>query len=218
MSALNRALWGLVALAFAFAIFCQLVALGYFLRLDHGVQSAYLAIYREQLHLVSQAVALLGGLEVTALVALGLFVYLRRSGFKSESWAMLVLPLAVAVEFAYKRLLRQPQPEPGHADGPSLSLLFERGGVVSGNSFPSGHMVRTVIVYGLLAFVIVRLAPRVWARWLALGLAAVMIALMAFDRLYLDVHWFSDVVGGLLLGGLGLAVAIVWLDRPRVTA
>jgi undecaprenyl-diphosphatase len=43
-----------------------------------------------------------------------------------------------------------------------------------------------------------------------------MIATMAFDRLYLGVHWESDVVGGLLVGGLALAAAVAWLDRPRV--
>jgi undecaprenyl-diphosphatase len=42
-----------------------------------------------------------------------------------------------------------------------------------------------------------------------------MIAAMSFDRLYLAVHWESDVVGGLLMGGLALAAAVAWLDRPR---
>jgi membrane-associated phospholipid phosphatase len=37
---------------------------------------------------------------------------------------------------------------------------------------------------------------------------------VAFDRLYLDVHWESDVIGGLLLGGIALVAATVWLDRP----
>ena len=38
---------------------------------------------------------------------------------------------------------------------------------------------------------------------------------MAFDRLYLDVHWESDVIGGLLLGAIALLAGTVWLDRPR---
>lgn len=218
MSALNRALLAVLVFAFAFAIFCQLVALGVFVHVDAAVRGAFAVIYREPLHALFQAIALLGGLEVTALIAVGLFIYLRRAGFRSESWALLVLPIAIGVEYAYKRLLHQPQPEPGHADGPSLSQFFERGGVVSGNSYPSGHMVRTVAVYCIVAFVIARLAPVNWVRWLAPALAAVMIALMAFDRLYLDVHWFTDVVGGVLLGGLAVAGAVVWMDRPRIAA
>ncbi|HUE67148.1 MAG TPA: phosphatase PAP2 family protein [Candidatus Acidoferrum sp.] len=45
--------------------------------------------------------------------------------------------------------------------------------------------------------------------------AIVIIVLMAFDRLYLDVHWESDVIGGLVLGALALLAGTVWLDRPR---
>jgi undecaprenyl-diphosphatase len=76
-------------------------------------------------------------------------------------------------------------------------------------------MVRTVVVYGLLAFVIRRLAPSPTVRFLAIPVAIAVIVLMAFDRLYLDVHWESDVIGGLLLGGIALLAATVWLDRPR---
>jgi len=38
---------------------------------------------------------------------------------------------------------------------------------------------------------------------------------MAFDRLYLEVHWESDVLGGILLGAIALVSATVWLDRPQ---
>jgi membrane-associated phospholipid phosphatase len=38
---------------------------------------------------------------------------------------------------------------------------------------------------------------------------------MAFNRLYLDVHWESDVLGGVLLGAIALLAGTVWLDRPK---
>ena len=79
----------------------------------------------------------------------------------------------------------------------------------------SGHTVRAVLVYGLLAFVIYRLAPPGLRKTLAIPAGAVIISVVALDRLYLGVHWTSDVVGGLLLGGLALAAAIAWLDQPR---
>ena len=66
--------------------------------------------------------------------------------------------------------------------------------------------------------VIHRLAPRGLARKLAIPAAAVIISLVALDRLYLGVHWTSDVIGGLLLGGIALTAAIVWLDKPRPVA
>ena len=67
---------------------------------------------------------------------------------------------AVVVELAYKKLLRHPGPPVSisHPDGPSLSDLADSSLQLQA-SFPSGHMTRTVIVYGLLAFIVHRLAP-----------------------------------------------------------
>jgi undecaprenyl-diphosphatase len=75
-------------------------------------------------------------------------------------------------------------------------------------------MVRAVVVYGLIAFVVQRLAPWSLARRLAIPVATFLIVLLAFDRLYLDVHWESDVLGGLLLGAVALLAGSIWLDRP----
>ncbi len=66
-------------------------------------------------------------------------------------------------------------------------------------SFPSGHSTVNIVLYGFLAFLIAReLQP---ARRLAIAFAAAsFVLLIAFSRLYLGAHWFSDVVGGLAFG------------------
>ena len=123
---------------------------------------------------------------------------------------------AEVLEILYKSNLVHPSPPAvtAHHDGPSLGDIISTT-VGPHNSFPSGHMMRTVLVYGLLAFTFRRLAPWRWARALAVPVTIVVILVMAFNRVYLDVHWESDVIGGLLLGALALVSATVWLDRPR---
>ena len=190
------------------------ITAGLLTALDHQVAEETHSIWQESLQGLFQAIAELGGLELTSLVMLALFIYLWRSGFGADALAVLAFAGAVGLELVYKNLFFHPGPPPSlaHKDGPSLTELLPGSGL--GNSFPSGHMVRAVIAYGLLAFVIRRLSPSSVVRSLALPVAIVIIVALAFDRLYLDVHWESDVIGGLLLGGIALVVATVWLDRP----
>ena len=166
------------------------------------------------LHVPFQLVAELGSVEVTTVVMIGITVYVWRSGFGSDAFVFVVFLAAEAFEIFYKFNLHHLRPPHSLAqsDGPSISMLLS--GSSAANSFPSGHMMRTVIVYGLLAFVIRRLSPSPRIRTLAGVGAIVVIALMAFDRLYLDVHWESDVIGGLILGAIALLAGTVWLDRP----
>jgi membrane-associated phospholipid phosphatase len=188
---------------------------GMFVALDHEVAQTMHGIWQESLHMVFQAIAELGGLEITGLLMVGLFAYLWRAGFGSDSLAVLAFAGVVTLEILYRFLLFHPGPPRSlsHSDGPSITGLLLGSG--DGNSFPSGHMVRTVVVYGLLAFVVRRLAVSPIVGALAVPSAIFIIVLMAFDRLYLDVHWESDVIGGLLLGAIGLLAGTVWLDRPR---
>jgi membrane-associated phospholipid phosphatase len=159
-----------------------------------------------------QAIAVLGSIELTSVLAIGLFVYLWRTGFAREAWALLAFPAVLLVQVAYRRLVLQPAPQAfAHPDAPSITGLFALTQRIP-NSFPSGHMLRAVLVYGLLAFVVHRLAPPGPVRQLAIPAAVLLMAAVAFDRLYLGVHWQSDVLGGILLGGLALAAAIAWLD------
>ncbi|MBO0939274.1 phosphatase PAP2 family protein [Fibrella sp. HMF5335] len=87
----------------------------------------------------------------------------------------------------------------------------------TGYSFPSGHSATAMILYGLLAYWLIRGQRSV--RWkTGTGVTAVSLILMVgFSRIYLGVHFLSDVMGGYLLGVCWLIVGIVLTEWQRST-
>lgn len=82
-----------------------------------------------------------------------------------------------------------------------------------GSSFPSGHMVQVVAAVGLLVLVYTRAGSA--ARRTAVVGAALVALLVAWARLALGVHWFSDVVAGTLIGLFFVAVAVLTEPKRR---
>jgi undecaprenyl-diphosphatase len=66
-------------------------------------------------------------------------------------------------------------------------------------SFPSGHTLRATVIYGFLALIIARSVQINW-RWLPYSLAGIVVLMVAMARLYLGVHWLSDIIGSITLG------------------
>lgn len=215
MPTLAARLYGVVGLCIAFIALTLAITAGWFTNLDLQVAVAMHDAWQPLLHVPFQVIAELGSVEMTFVLIAGLTVYLWRAGFGSDALVFVVFLAAQAFEIFYRFNLHHLRPPASLAesDGPSISQFLS--GSAASNSFPSGHMMRTVIVYGLLAFVILRLSPSPRVRAAAVIGAIVIIVLMAFDRIYLDVHWESDVVGGLVLGAIALLAGTVWLDRPR---
>jgi membrane-associated phospholipid phosphatase len=86
------------------------------------------------------------------------------------------------------------------------------------HSFPSGHAILTVVIYGLLAYLWVR-ASRSWLeRLLAVGVYLVWTSLVCMSRLALGSHWPSDVLSGSVIGLAWLAAIIVALQRAERVA
>ncbi len=77
-------------------------------------------------------------------------------------------------------------------------------------SFPSGHALHATVIYGFLAVLLATRLPQD-RRWLVYAVTIVLVLLIGFSRLYLGVHWFSDVVTGWVLGLLWISVlGLAW--------
>ena len=81
-----------------------------------------------------------------------------------------------------------------------------------GNSFPSGHVMGAVALWGLLPPWVYVMTRRRWAWATSAGLAGVIVLAVGVSRIYLGQHWPSDVLGG-LLGGVVFLLAAEWVIR-----
>ena len=85
------------------------------------------------------------------------------------------------------------------------------------HSFPSGHAVQLIAVYGLLAYLWTRRSGSVAERALAAALVAAVTAVVSYARLRLGTHWPSDIVAGVVIGSLWLAVCMLALRAGERT-
>ncbi|MFN6495748.1 MAG: phosphatase PAP2 family protein [Nostoc sp. DedQUE01] len=80
-------------------------------------------------------------------------------------------------------------------------------------SFPSGHAMLSLVVYGLIAYILAKESPQ-WQKQI-FTLTAILIIAIGFSRLYLGVHWPTDVFVGYAVGLLCLVACILTLELEQ---
>jgi undecaprenyl-diphosphatase len=78
--------------------------------------------------------------------------------------------------------------------------LVPHGTDVYSTSFPSGHAMMSAVVYLTLGALVARLIPGRWLKIYVMGIAATLSILIGISRVYLGVHWPSDVLAGWAVG------------------
>jgi undecaprenyl-diphosphatase len=82
--------------------------------------------------------------------------------------------------------------------------------VETGFSFPSGHSMISLVFYGVIAYLALSyVKSKKWKVFVTV-IILMICALIGFSRLYLGVHFLTDVLAGWAAGGLWLAVCILW--------
>jgi membrane-associated phospholipid phosphatase len=169
-------------------------------RFDDGVRSAVHQFSSPTLTAVMRAITNLGDWQVILSASLLLLVFLWYRGAREYVRLLVVTMLGAGIlDGGLKLFFHRPRPEPFFAAKPNSY------------SFPSGHALVSLCFYGLLAGMLSLRARKRWQKALAWIAAALLIGCIGFSRVYLGVHWPSDVLAG-------YAAAIVWMGAVRVLA
>lgn len=184
-----------VAFALSFLTLAAIAGAQYVFSLDYTVQALVQGARHPRLESPTRALTLLGsGWVLAALSALG-WVGLRRLGHPLARFVPATVAGAFLLGALTKWLVSRPRP---------------RG---TEYGFPSGHALGAAVFFGAVVYVLwTNGVPRV-PRWLGTLLACLLVLGVAWSRLYLKVHWLSDVAGGLAGGLAYLLVALIVIER-----
>lgn len=91
---------------------------------------------------------------------------------------------------------------------PDFHRLIE----IEGYSFPSGHAMNAFTVYGIISFLLWRHISSWLGRWTLIFVSVVMILAIGFSRIYLGVHYPSDIMGGYFASGFWITTAILFFQ------
>lgn len=177
------------------------------LSLDTAISAAVhrAALGHPALRGAAAAVTHLGDtLTRTGITVAAVAVLAWRRAYRSALFLATVVPLGGLIDTGSKVAVGRTRP-----------VLAEPFAHANGASFPSGHAMGSMVVYGSLLLVALPFLPprsRLPARWLTAG---VVLAVGA-SRVVLGVHYPTDVLGGWLIGWAWLLLAILLFNRWRV--
>jgi membrane-associated phospholipid phosphatase len=186
-----RAGWLLTTAAAAFALLAVGAAFEW-LPWDQPITDLVLDHRTESRNDIALGVSRFGSTPVVLLVA-ALVAALAWQRCRPLAVAIVLLALArPLVEFGFKELVDRERPVGDR-------LVNGRG-----PSFPSGHPFAAAASWGFIPLVVALHTKRRWLWWASVIGAWTLIVLVAASRVWLGVHWASDVVGGVLIAVLGI--------------
>ena len=147
---------------------------------------------------IMKVITSLGGAYVLIALTLGALLVLKNR--KISIMITLNLVISTVLNFLLKYVIERPRPE-------GYGLIIE-----SGYSFPSGHSMVSMAFYGLIIYLIWKLVERKNVKYICSTLLGLLILLIGFSRIYLGVHYASDVIGGF---AISIAYLIVFTSIAK---
>ena len=193
----------IAALSISFIVLTVLVLarVSWLVDADTAVTREVAGTHNGSLNRAMYAITLLGNRWLIGAMLLGIALWVVRTGRCRTPLGVMVAAFVFnpVLEALLKGLVGRQRPE--------LAQLVSG----DGPAFPSGHVLATVGFYGVLAVVAWRSTTKRGFAIAGLVGAATVITLVGFSRIYLGVHWMTDVVGAFLVGTVFVLAAAYFL-------
>ena len=134
---------------------------------------------------IAKFVTNFGGAIFLIILTIVLFILIKYK--KIGVSIFLNLALITILNQLLKRILQRPRPT-------EYRIIEE-----TGYSFPSGHSMVSMAFYGYLIYLIYKYVKNKYVKWISIILLSLLICLIGISRIYLGVHYTSDVLGGFLI-------------------
>jgi undecaprenyl-diphosphatase len=138
---------------------------------------------------------------LTLFVVIGTGILLLRGERRSVAVLLSAVAIATITSLSLKAGFDRPRPD-----------LVPHGSFVSNASFPSGHSLSAAAVYLTLGLIFARLNAHTGVRVFIVGMAILLTGLVGVSRVYLGVHWPTDVLAG---WSVGAAIALIFTAFAR---
>lgn len=126
-----------------------------------------------------------GGAIFLAVLTIILFILIKNKKIGASIFANLAI--ITALNQLLKNILQRPRPT-------EYRIIEE-----TGYSFPSGHSMISMAFYGYLIYLIYKYVKNKYVKWISMVLLSILICSIGISRIYLGVHYTSDVLGGFLI-------------------
>lgn len=173
------------------------------LSFDTAIREWVYARRNPGLNRVLITITYLGNWQMVSLM--GIFLLMVKSTRMNMGIPFAVISLSSIVVYkAAKEIFQRPRPD-------FAVRLIEEGGY----SFPSGHSMNGLVCYGILIYLIRRYCKNRKLANVLTGLLGFLIIAIGRSRVYVGVHYPTDIIGGWSLGAAYLCIAIIILEKVR---
>lgn len=149
------------------------------------------------LYVITQLASTIGTFALLLIIS---FIFIKHKSFSDFKYVIINVASGVVLMYVIKNIIRRIRP---------TWKWITQGGF----SYPSGHTISSVLLYGTLILLVNKKISNVKLKRILTIMLCIMIVLTGVSRIYFGVHYLSDVLGSILLGSIILIISNIFMNR-----